>query len=164
MIRGCTPLAAAALNGHYKAACLLVDAGADVNSQRATAETPLHLAARAGHDRIVALLVSAGADLRIEDNCGATPYMAAAVELRQRCCEVLAAAGGAAPAGLAARAVQSLAAVQACGRGGAEGVAERHSGERPLGGRAVVGRGNGCVGAGRRSGAAQGPRAGLGPD
>ena len=25
MIRGCTPLAAAALNGHYKAACLLVD-------------------------------------------------------------------------------------------------------------------------------------------
>jgi ankyrin repeat protein len=60
-------LAAAALGGKIEAACILVDAGATLDSADETGMTPLIHAARGGHIVVVRYLVEAGANLHHRD-------------------------------------------------------------------------------------------------
>lgn len=61
---GDTLLSAAALDGDYQAARLLVLAGADVNAQNADGETPLVQATTFGSTKVVLLLLTSGANPR----------------------------------------------------------------------------------------------------
>lgn len=56
------PLHLAAQKGDVMVAQVLVEAGADVNSEMSTGETPLHTAVKAGHRAMVVFLLSKGAD------------------------------------------------------------------------------------------------------
>ncbi|MFA6303763.1 MAG: ankyrin repeat domain-containing protein [Legionella sp.] len=58
---GITPLWAAAQNGHFEIARLLIDAGADVNYKHPIGQSVLWTAAAEGHSNIVQLLLSKGA-------------------------------------------------------------------------------------------------------
>ena len=61
---GFTPLHHAAEWGHVELVRLLVEARADIEYKRSTAEPPLHLAAQEGQLDVVRLLVDLGANLR----------------------------------------------------------------------------------------------------
>ena len=70
-----TPLHAAAIGGHYEAAKLLLDRGADIQAH-AQQLTPLHFSAYAGKPGVTKLLIERGADVFAEKN-GMNPlYMA----------------------------------------------------------------------------------------
>jgi ankyrin repeat protein len=64
--RKTTPLIAACEKGHYQAAVVLLEAGANVNAQDFIKETPLIKATEKGHIKIIGLLIDRGADLEIE--------------------------------------------------------------------------------------------------
>ncbi len=73
---GSTPLHCATWKGHLKIAALLLDAGADVNSQNHNdhwGTTPLHAAAHANQAAIAQLLLERGAALNAPDLQGKTP-------------------------------------------------------------------------------------------
>jgi ankyrin repeat protein len=56
----------------------LVEAGADVNTEKDDGVTPLYIAARDGHDALVRALIEVGADVNKANDDGVTPlYMAA---------------------------------------------------------------------------------------
>ncbi len=72
---GATPLHAAAIGGHFEAAKMLLDRGADIQA-RAQQLTPLHFSAYAGKPEVTQLLIERGADVFAEKD-GMTPlYMA----------------------------------------------------------------------------------------
>lgn len=72
---GATPLHSAAIAGHYEAAALLLDRGADIEA-RSQQLTPLHFSAYAGKPEVTKLLIERGADVFAEKD-GMNPlYMA----------------------------------------------------------------------------------------
>jgi ankyrin repeat protein len=68
---------------------LLLDAGADVNSQNQAGETPLHQAAEDYDGEVAQLLIDYGADVDASDHYGLTPLHAAAVHGAYEVVEVL---------------------------------------------------------------------------
>ena len=74
---GPTPLHHAAEKGYAHMACLLVEAGANVNARvpEDFYNTPLHLAAHGGHAAVVKLLIEAGAGLDKRAEGGSTPLL-----------------------------------------------------------------------------------------
>lgn len=65
----------AARYGHYRAAELILNAGADVDSRGPDSVTPLMQAADGGHSRVCKLLISKHADARAIDKDGNTPLL-----------------------------------------------------------------------------------------
>jgi len=72
---GATPLHKAAMGGHYEAAKILLDQGADIEA-RAQQLTPLHFSAFAGKPEVTQLLIERGADVFVEKD-GMNPLYAA---------------------------------------------------------------------------------------
>lgn len=71
---GMTPLNKAALMGSCGCACLLLNAGADANSQtHLNGLRPLHIAAAGGHAPLISLLLAAGADPLAANDSQAVP-------------------------------------------------------------------------------------------
>ncbi|CAM9799264.1 unnamed protein product [Chrysoparadoxa australica] len=71
---GMAPLHRCAQENSCKAAKVLMDAGANVNSKSAWGwYTPLHLACRSGHEKVAVQLLYAGAKLLVRDKAGRTP-------------------------------------------------------------------------------------------
>ena len=68
-----TPLHLASQNGHVKAACRLIEHGADLTAQDKNGNTPLHLAPNGGEVDVARMLIEHGADLTAQDNRGNTP-------------------------------------------------------------------------------------------
>ncbi|PIK40842.1 putative IQ motif and ankyrin repeat domain-containing protein [Apostichopus japonicus] len=77
---GNTPLSEAASGGSATTLQLLLERGADVNSQGQFKRTPLYRAAFAGHLEAVQLLLQSGADPRLYASDGATPEQVASVD------------------------------------------------------------------------------------
>jgi hypothetical protein len=69
---GETPLMRAAARGYTEVVRVLLDAGADLNAQRADGFTPLILAVFFGHEEVVRLLVERGADPSARTRLGMT--------------------------------------------------------------------------------------------
>lgn len=74
---GWTALMHAAAAGHDDVVGLLLDAGANPESQNAALETALHLGAREGSPAVAQLLLGAGADFEARDAEGRTPLFMA---------------------------------------------------------------------------------------
>ena len=70
---GSTLLTLAASRGHSAAVWVLLDRGADVNSQSDTGGTALHHATFFGHAETVRILLARGADPEVTNNRGQTP-------------------------------------------------------------------------------------------
>ena len=68
-----TPLHLASFNGHAKAACKLIERGADTTAQDNSGATPLNLALETGQVDVVRILIERGADLTARNNKGSTP-------------------------------------------------------------------------------------------
>ena len=68
-----TPLHLASRNGHVKAACKLVERGADLTAQDKEGKTPLHLALSWGRVDVARMLIERGADPTTQDENGSTP-------------------------------------------------------------------------------------------
>ena len=68
-----TPLHLASRNGHVKAACKLIEHGADAAAQDKAGEAPLHLASRRGEVDVACMLIERGADPTAQNNKGETP-------------------------------------------------------------------------------------------
>jgi ankyrin repeat protein len=68
-----TPLHLASLNGHVKAACKLIEHGADLTAENNDRWTPLHLASQRGGVDVARMLIERGADLTARNNKGETP-------------------------------------------------------------------------------------------
>ena len=58
-----TPLHLASQNGHLKAACKLIDHGADITAQNSNGDTPLHRASYMGQVDVTRMLLEHGADV-----------------------------------------------------------------------------------------------------
>jgi len=74
---GLTPLHYAVESGHMKIVGLLIDKGADINTQKSDGETPLQEACKLGYKDMVELLVAKGADINAKDNKGQTALSSA---------------------------------------------------------------------------------------
>lgn len=70
---GSTPLTIAASRGLHVDVWMLLDRGADVNSQNSTGGTALHLATFFGNTKTVRILLARGADPEVTNNRGQTP-------------------------------------------------------------------------------------------
>jgi ankyrin repeat protein len=70
---GCTPLYLAAFYGRLEFARLLLDHGADINSQNHNGETPLLRATNKKHWELVELLLGRGADFEHRNSAGRSP-------------------------------------------------------------------------------------------
>ncbi len=68
-----TPLHLASRNGHVKAACKLIERGADVVAQNNYGQTPLHFASQRGQVDVARMLIERGADVAIQNRDGQTP-------------------------------------------------------------------------------------------
>ena len=68
-----TPLHLASQYGHMKAACALIDHGADVSARNKDGQTSLHLTSRLGRVEVTCMLIERGADVSAQDKCGQTP-------------------------------------------------------------------------------------------
>jgi len=68
-----TPLHTAALKGHADSVGVLVDGGAEIDSQTSDGRTALHEASEAGHINVVKLLLKKGANSQIETKDGKLP-------------------------------------------------------------------------------------------
>ena len=68
----CTALFYAAGLGHMEMVKLLIDAGADINTQARNGRTALYNAVRFLHDDIAKLLISKGADVNVKTRYGET--------------------------------------------------------------------------------------------
>jgi ankyrin repeat protein len=68
-----TPLHLASRSGHVKAACKLIEHGADVSAQNKGGRAPLHLASSWGQVDAARMLIERGADLTAQDDGGNTP-------------------------------------------------------------------------------------------
>src|SRR6202789_4362145 len=68
-----TPLHLASRNGYVKAACKLVERGADLAAQDKDGETPLHLALQMGQVDVAHMLIESGADLAAQNRVRQTP-------------------------------------------------------------------------------------------
>jgi ankyrin repeat protein len=68
-----TPLHLASRNGHVKAACKLIERGADARAQDNKGETPFHLVLKNGQVDFARMLIEHGADLSAQNNEGETP-------------------------------------------------------------------------------------------
>lgn len=91
--KGYTPLIIACYNNQYKAAKLLLDAGADVNSQDHGGNTALMGVAFKGYSDIAELLINYGADLNIQHGNGGTALMFAAMFGRNDILKILSSHG-----------------------------------------------------------------------
>ena len=79
IVRGRTPLMAAAARGDVRMVRLLLDAGAEVNGQGELRRwSPLHAAAEGGSPEVVRLLIERGADVNAGEREGRTPLQVAA--------------------------------------------------------------------------------------
>ena len=74
----CSPLHAAARNGHANMVPLLLSAGANAEARDCIGHTAMHAAARDGHAAAVEQLLAFGADWSLVDNRGFTPLRPAA--------------------------------------------------------------------------------------
>lgn len=74
---GLTALHLAVRSGNETITRILLDSGANINSQDARFRTALHLAAENGYNNIVELLLARSANLNIADITGRTPLFAA---------------------------------------------------------------------------------------
>ncbi|XP_062374929.1 IQ motif and ankyrin repeat domain-containing protein 1-like isoform X2 [Sardina pilchardus] len=77
---GNTPLSEGAGGGHPEVITMLLERGADVNTQGAFGRTPIYRAAFGGHLRAVQTLLQFGADPRTHANDGSTPEQVASGE------------------------------------------------------------------------------------
>ncbi len=77
---GRTPLHTAAYEGRFDVVKLLLEHGADPNTQDKDGRTPLHWAALRGLVDVVRLLLVHGADPTVEDEDGKTPLDLARVK------------------------------------------------------------------------------------
>ena len=68
-----TPLHVASRNGHVKAACKLIEFGANLTAQDKDGNTPLHLVSKEGEVDVARMLIERGAVLTAQDNYGNTP-------------------------------------------------------------------------------------------
>lgn len=84
-----TPLHKAASSGHTAIADVLVQHGADVNSNDDSGNTPLHAAASCGHIETVDLLLLHDADIDPQNNSGNTPLHNAAYAQHAHCAQRL---------------------------------------------------------------------------
>jgi hypothetical protein len=75
---GDTPLLRAAERGHLEAVRLLLEKGADIESQGSNCNTSLRLASRRGHAAVVQLLLEKGGNNESKDDGGWTPLCYAA--------------------------------------------------------------------------------------
>ena len=73
-VSGCTPLYAAAENGHLHVVIYLVDKGADKNKYENKGNTPLHGATFHGHMHVVQYLLQVGANANKANDQGKTFY------------------------------------------------------------------------------------------
>jgi len=62
-----TPLHLASKNGHMKAACKLIEYGADVTAQNKNGETALYLASQRGNVDLARMLIECGADVTAQN-------------------------------------------------------------------------------------------------
>lgn len=83
IVDGQTPLSRAARNGHEAVVKLLLDHGAEINSNDNNGRKPLSLAARDGHEAVVELLLDRDAEINSNDNDGRTPLSFAAENGRE---------------------------------------------------------------------------------
>jgi len=91
---GLTALMVAALKNSYDVAKLLVDTGADVNSQSNDGLTALLAASAEGHPRIMELLIKANADINVKEGVNLwTPLISAVGENQLGAVELLIKAG-----------------------------------------------------------------------
>ena len=67
-----TPLHYASLDGHLEVAKVLLERGANFNSQNNYQHTPLHIAASKGKKKMVKLLMDIGSDLNLKNITGDT--------------------------------------------------------------------------------------------
>src|SRR5258708_5839116 len=67
-----TPLHLASNNGHMRAACKLIEYGADMTAQNKDGETALHLASQEGNVDLARMLIEHGADVTSQNKDGET--------------------------------------------------------------------------------------------
>jgi ankyrin repeat protein len=75
-----TPLHLASQNGHLKAACKLIEHGADLTAQNGDGETSLHLASKREQVDVTRMLIEHGADVTAQNDDGETPLHLASRE------------------------------------------------------------------------------------
>jgi len=88
-VGGYTPLHAAAERGHEMVMYVLLDHGADVNSQDDEGAAPLHYASGAGYEQLCDILLRHGADANMQEKKGYTALHYAAAAGKERVASVL---------------------------------------------------------------------------
>eukprot|EP00299_Pterocystis_sp_00344_P010951 c5029_g1_i1.p1 GENE.c5029_g1_i1~~c5029_g1_i1.p1 ORF type:complete len:158 (-),score=31.89 c5029_g1_i1:30-503(-) len=83
----------AAYNGHEEVCQVLLDFGAEVNTQNLDGWTPLHVVADRGYANVCQLLIKNGANVNIPTNTGRTPLHWAVYWGKLDCCRVLTESG-----------------------------------------------------------------------
>uniref|UniRef100_A0A8D9B2T5 Ankyrin repeat domain-containing protein 27 n=1 Tax=Cacopsylla melanoneura TaxID=428564 RepID=A0A8D9B2T5_9HEMI len=87
--RGFTVLHVAALYGRIKVVDLVLELGADTNTQDLCGCSPLHYAATRGHQNVLLLLLHSGASINLTDNEGNTPLHLATNNGHETCVKAL---------------------------------------------------------------------------
>ncbi|TRX89494.1 hypothetical protein FHL15_009663 [Xylaria flabelliformis] len=87
--KGQTLLLWAIENGHHEIVQLLIEKGADVESEDSYGYTPLHIAAENGHQEIVQLLIEKGANVESANRSRQTPLLKAVQSRHQEIMKLL---------------------------------------------------------------------------